>query len=99
MEGELERLRASQLTLTSESSPQEDLKAWIRLLDTPHGAQRLDVQLDSPGVSFESPRQISHRPAFPAKGLELNEQELTQLGVNFVLSYAVSHPTCILRNG
>ena len=88
MEAELNLLRASSYTSSSEPSPQEDSKAWVQILNTSHGNQRLNVQLEEsalfgvPGIQ-ETPLGCT---APLTKGPFISEPELTQLGVNFVLA-------------
>jgi hypothetical protein len=90
MEVELARLKAPPSTSSSESSSQENSKAWVQILGTSHGNQRLDVQLDDFGGSgVAGSRHTPFGCAAPlAQGSLISESELTQLGVNFVLAYA-----------
>lgn len=90
MEAELTRLRASPYTPSSDSSPQEDSKAWVQVLNTSHGNQRLNVQLDDSALSGAAQAQAAPLgcTAFLAKGPLISELELSQLGINFILACA-----------
>lgn len=90
MEAELNLLRAASYTSSSEPSPQEDSKAWVQILNTSHGNQRLNVQLEESALFGAS--GVQEMPlgctAPLTKGPLISETELTQLGVNFVLACA-----------
>jgi hypothetical protein len=90
MEVELAHLKAYPGTSPSDSSPQEDSKAWVQILRTSHGNRRLDVQLDDPpGPGDARSRHTPFDYAAPlTQGPLISESELTQLGVNFILAYA-----------
>ena len=90
MEAELNFLRASSYTSSSEPSPQTDSKAWVQILNTSHGSQRLNVQLEQTARFGASGVQESLLGCTSplVKGSIISEPELTQLGVNFVLAYA-----------
>jgi hypothetical protein len=90
MEAGLNRLRASPHTPSSDSSPQEDSKAWVQIMNTTHGNQRLDVQLDDSALFGAAQAQDAPLgcTAFLAKGPLISELELSQLGINFILACA-----------